>query len=273
MTQKGTPVVISGAYGRLGQVAVQAIESLDAFHLTGAIGHKRGLGSDIGLLALGEPCGVLLTSELVKACESAQKGVYIDMTQGDQVEQRVQIAAQSNMACIIGASGMDTEQIKALKQIAEAEDITILWVPNFALGAVLMMEFSRQAAQYFDWAEIIERHHEKKKDSPSGTARKTLALIQEAHGQNFLQPENDHEFITGVRGGESAGVRVHSVRMPGYLAHQEVVFGGEGERLIITHDSSSRTSFLAGIRLSVQNIGLLSPGYYEGLKTVMRDQI
>ena len=141
--------------------------------------------------------------------------------------------------------------------------------PNFALGAVLMMDFAARAAKYFPHVEVIELHHDQKKDAPSGTAIKTLEMMA-AEREKVQQGQADEmEKIPGSRGGEYEGMRVHSVRLPGYVAHQEVIFGGKGQTLTIRHDSMSRESFVAGLLLSIRSIQDLTPGLVYGLENIL----
>ncbi|MBC7335577.1 MAG: 4-hydroxy-tetrahydrodipicolinate reductase, partial [Clostridia bacterium] len=144
-----------------------------------------------------------------------------------------------------------------------------LLVPNFALGAVLMMHFARMAARYFPQVEIIEMHHEQKLDAPSGTALKTAEMILETRGEPPRAKVQEYERLHGSRGGDYRGIRIHSVRLPGYVAHQEVIFGGNGQILSIRHDSTSRESFIPGVLLAIKEVGRLR-GLVYGLENVLK---
>lgn len=141
--------------------------------------------------------------------------------------------------------------------------------PNFAIGAVLMMVFARQAARYMPEVEIIELHHEKKIDAPSGTAMRTAHLILETRGERTAKrPESEEIKLSGARGGELEGIRIHSVRLPGHVAHQEVIFGGQGQTLSLRHDSTDRTSFMPGVLLAVKRVRALN-GLVIGLENLL----
>jgi 4-hydroxy-tetrahydrodipicolinate reductase len=143
----------------------------------------------------------------------------------------------------------------------------VLLAPNFALGAVLMMRFAAEAARYYEWAEIIELHHEKKIDAPSGTALRTAQLMRQAQ-PSWQAVQGESHKLPGARGADADGIRIHSVRLPGLVAHQEVLLGGAGETLTLRHDSLSRTSFMPGVALAVRRIGEHT-GLLVGLETLL----
>jgi 4-hydroxy-tetrahydrodipicolinate reductase len=144
----------------------------------------------------------------------------------------------------------------------------VLIAPNFALGAVLMMKFSTEAAKYFRWAEIIETHHERKLDAPSGTARRTADMMRKARDDGFRTPVDSEESVKGVRGGSLGGLRIHSVRLPGKLAHQEVILAAPGETLTIRHDATDRESYMPGVLLAARKVQELT-GLVVGLENIL----
>ena len=171
------------------------------------------------------------------------------------------------MSCVVGPSGFTPDRLATVRQwSAERPDLGILVAPNFAVGAVLMQRFAAQAAGLFPSAEIVELHHEGKVDAPSGTALATAERMAKARRQTWRGP--DAETLGGVRGGDVEGIRIHSVRLPGLVAHQEVIFGGVGQTLTIRHDSSNRESFMPGVIIAVKAVAG-RPGLTVGLEPLL----
>jgi 4-hydroxy-tetrahydrodipicolinate reductase len=177
-------------------------------------------------------------------------------------------ALENGTAPVIGTTGLDVVGIAELEKLAARSDKAVLIVPNFALGAVLMMDFARRAARYFKNVEIIEMHHDQKIDAPSGTALKTAQMIQQQRESMRQGHPDEYEKLTGARGGEWEGIRIHSVRLPGLVAHQEVIFGLSGETLTIRHDSLHRESFMPGVIMAIRRIGDLK-GVVVGLEKIL----
>lgn len=260
------PVVVVGATGRMGRETVGTVLQQVDMQLVAAVGHARHLGEDIGQLSTGEPCGVAVTDQLEPALELAQGGVMVDFTVGPAVKDNVLAAFRHKVAAVVGTTGIPAADENELDQAAAGN--RMLLVPNFAMGAVLMMRFAREAAKYFRWAEIIEMHHERKLDAPSGTAARTAEQMRKARPDGFRAATEGPENIKGVRGGSMAGIRIHSVRMPGLVAHQEVILGAAGETLSIRHDSYSRESYMPGVILAIQRVNRIS-GMVVGLENVL----
>ncbi len=260
------PVMVCGANGRMGRQTVEALLQQVDLQLVAAVGHARGLGEDVGEVTTGEACGVVLTDKVEEAVGKAKGGVLIDFSLGSAVKANTLAALANDVACVIGATAIPPADEA---EIAEAATKTpILIAPNFALGAVLMMQFARQASKYFRWAEILEFHHEKKLDAPSGTARRTADLMSRARSDGFRAAPDGDESLKECRGGSLSGIRIHSVRMPGMLAHQEVVFGSHGEILTIRHDARSRESYMPGVLLAARTVRSLT-GCVVGLENVL----
>ena len=158
------------------------------------------------------------------------------------------------VAPVVGTTGFTSEEITELKAFSREQDLGGLIAPNFALGAVLLMQFAAQAAKYFPNVEIIELHHDKKKDAPSGTAFKTAELMAEVRESIQQGAPDEEELIAGARGADFDGMRIHSVRLPGLVAHQEVIFGNQGEGLTLRHDSYDRSSFMTGVNLGIKEV-------------------
>ena len=154
----------------------------------------------------------------------------------------------------MGTTGFTPEQIQELTDLSREKGLGGLIAPNFAIGAVLLMQFAAQAAKYFPNVEIIELHHDKKKDAPSGTAIKTAELISEKREKIQQGAADEEELMPGARGAEFEGMRIHSVRLPGLVAHQEVIFGSQGEGLTLRHDSYDRVSFMTGVKLGIKEV-------------------
>jgi 4-hydroxy-tetrahydrodipicolinate reductase len=177
--------------------------------------------------------------ELVDSAEAAEAAV--DFTRPDAVEENVRVCLEAGIPCVIGTTGFDQERVAAL---ARAHELPVFYAPNFAIGAVLMLRFAAEAATLMPRAAIVELHHETKLDAPSGTARATAAVLPE-------------------------GTPIHSVRLPGLVAHQEVIFGGPGQTLTIRHDTTSREAFVAGVLLALEQLRSLPPGLTVGLDSLL----
>ncbi len=228
-------VGVAGALGRLGRVACAAIATQPDLRLVAGFA-RSNTGERVAAHVPDAPADALLYDDL-SAFFDVGMDVVIDVTTYPATLDVVRGAADSGVAPVIGATGLSEEEIVSLTQRCERARVGALLVPNFALGAVLMMRFAEEAARYFPHAEIIELHHDKKKDAPSGTAKLTARAMRGANG--------------------GAEVPIHSVRLPGLVAHQAVIFGGAGETLTIRHDSLARESFAAGIVLAVRRVRAL----------------
>ncbi|HEY8745447.1 MAG TPA: 4-hydroxy-tetrahydrodipicolinate reductase, partial [Chloroflexota bacterium] len=172
------------------------------------------------------------------------------------------------VAFVTGTTGFSAEELAELRQLAEQRNAGCVVAPNFAIGAVLAGHFAAIAAKHFAWAEIIELHHERKADAPSGTALATARAMVAARMEPFQQTEVTKQTLPHTRGGEVDGVHLHSVRLPGLVAHQEILFGGQGEVLTIRHDSTHRNSFMPGVLLAISH-AVAQPGYVYGLGSLL----
>lgn len=232
-------VAVCGANGKMGKEVCLTVENDINTELSAKI--------DIA----GE--GVYKT---VKEAFNAEKfDVLVDFTQPSSIFENAKYCLNNGIKIVIGTTGLNDEQISELKRISEANHTGCLIAPNFSTGAVLMMMFAKMAAKYFDNAEIIELHHNQKKDAPSGTAIKTALMMSEAK-ENFKTGNcTETETIKGARGGKSySDIQIHSVRMPGFMASQEVIFGSNGQVLKIRHDSTDRKCYMDGVMLAVKHV-------------------
>nr|WP_227766569.1 4-hydroxy-tetrahydrodipicolinate reductase [Zhaonella formicivorans] len=250
---KKTKVVVTGAYGRVGREVVRAVLNTDDLELAGAV-DLRGQGLDVGLVAGLDLQGITITDDLEGILQTKHPEVLIDFTTAEAVLKNSVMAINYGVSPVIGTTGLTTDQLDELHILCEKKQIGAVIAPNFAIGAILMMRFAKEAAKYFPHVEIIELHHEQKLDAPSGTALGTAQAILEERGE--LKQGNPHELekIVGARGAQVQGIHLHSVRLPGLVAHQEVLFGGLGQTLTIRHDSLSRESFIPGILLAVRKV-------------------
>ena len=202
--------------------------------------------------------------------KSTKIDVLIDFTQPTSIYENALFCLNNDINIVIGTTGLSDEQISELKKLTEEKNLSCLIAPNFSTGAVLMMMFSKMAAKYFDNAEIIELHHNQKKDAPSGTAIKTALMMSEAK-ETFKKgncPET--ETIKGSRGGTSySDIQIHSVRMPGYIASQEVIFGASGQVFKIRHDSMDRKCYMQGVLMATEYVSK-NKGFIYGLENIMQ---
>ncbi|NMH96046.1 4-hydroxy-tetrahydrodipicolinate reductase [Pseudonocardia sp. K10HN5] len=197
--------------------------------------------------------------------------VVVDFTRPDVVMDNIRFCIDHDIAAVVGTSGFDETKLATVRGWLEHKpELGVLVVPNFGIGAVLSMHFARQAARFFDSAEVIELHHAGKVDAPSGTAAHTASLLAAARAEAGAGPVPDAttQELAGARGADVDGIRVHSVRMPGLVAHQEVILGSEGEVLTIRHDSMNRSSFMPGVLMAVRSV-LDRPGLTVGLEPLL----
>jgi 4-hydroxy-tetrahydrodipicolinate reductase len=253
-------VAVCGALGKMGQEVVNAINEADGMELSIAIDWAAA-GQKIG--------DIEVEKDLESALKSKQADVIVDFTQPDSVFKNALIAINAGVSPVIGTTGLSDKQLAELKEITEEKELGCLIAPNFTIGAVLMMKFSQMAAKYFHNAEIIEYHHNQKKDAPSGTAIKTAQMMSKIQKDFAKGNCAEVELIEGSRGGKSdSNIQIHSVRMPGYMASQEVIFGSSGETLKIRHDSIDRKCYMAGVVLAIRYI-FKNNDFIYGLENIL----
>ncbi len=221
-----------------------------------------------GLAERGALDGVPVFREAGTALDQAKPHVVVDFTNAAWTPTIARAALQRGIPLVIGTTGLPAELLDELAREAAARGVGVVVAANFAISAVLMMHFARQAARFFDHAEIIELHHDAKVDSPSGTARATAEAMLAARGRPFNRPMPELETVPGARGAELGGVSIHAVRLPGLVAHQEVIFGGLGQILTIRQDSTGRDSFMPGVLLAIREV-LTRRGLVVGLEPLL----
>ncbi len=232
-----TRVVISGS-GRMGRQVCEALAGAEG--LT-PVAFLDGLAA--GSMIEGLP-----VCTRAEACFAETKpGVVIDFSNAAWTPGLAEAAVSRGVRMVVGTTGLAPEFMAWFEREAKERKVGVVVAANFAVGAVLMMHFARQAARFFENAEIIELHHDQKVDAPSGTAKTTAELMRAARDEPFVFPRTEKETIPGARGAEYGGIAIHSVRLPGLVAHQEVIFGGLGQTLTIRHDTTGRDSFMPGV--------------------------
>jgi 4-hydroxy-tetrahydrodipicolinate reductase len=259
---KRVRVAVHGASGRMGQTVVNALCQEPDLQIVGATDIK----ATQEYLTLPDGSGrVPFSTSLESILSSCQPDVLVDFTTAQAVMPAVRTAAEHGVNMVIGTTGLTADNIDEIKQLSLARKIGVVVAPNFALGAVLMIHLAKVAARYLDFAEIIELHHERKVDAPSGTALATAKAMAQARGKPFSTPEGKP---SDSRGEQVEGVTIHSVRLPGLLAHQEVLLGGQGQTLSIRHDTISRECYMPGVMLAIRKV-VNHKGLIYGLDTLL----
>ncbi|WP_017304482.1 4-hydroxy-tetrahydrodipicolinate reductase [Spirulina subsalsa] len=268
------PVVVNGAAGKMGREVVKTVAQAEDMMLIGAVDHNpEVLGQDVGIVA---GCGELevpilndLQSVLVLATQEKVQGVMVDFTHPDGVYENVRSAIAYGVRPVVGTTGLSPEQLDDLSEFAEKASTGALVIPNFSIGMVLLQQAALQASKYFDHVEIIELHHNQKADAPSGTAIKTAQMLAEM-GKTYNPPSvQESEKLPGARGSiAEENIRIHSVRLPGLLAHQEVLFGSPGQVYTLRHDTSDRACYMPGVLLAIRKVTELKSLVY-GLEKIL----
>jgi 4-hydroxy-tetrahydrodipicolinate reductase len=240
-------VVVAGAGGRVGQAMMSGLREQTGISLVGGFGHRDG-----------DTRGLLLE----------QADVLVDFTTGEAAPEILLAAVAAGVRPVTGTTGLPGGFLDQLDTAARERGIGAVWAPNFAVGAALMMHFARIAARYMAAAEVIEMHHDRKVDAPSGTAVQTAALIRAAREEDLPDPPVQKWALEGARGAVTGGVRVHSVRLPGLVAHQEVIFGALGQVLTVRHDATGRDTYVPGVALAVHDV-MNRVGLVRGLEPIM----
>ncbi len=273
------PVVVSGALGRMGSEVIKAVHSSHDCHLIGAIDTaKEKDGNDVGI-ELGLGClevpissdfeGTLCSSSQSINSRDGRNVVLVDFTHPSVVYDHTRVAIAYGVNPVIGTTGLTTEQLVELTEFASKATIGTAVIPNFSVGMVLLQQASAAAARFYEYAELTELHHNLKADAPSGTCIKTAEIIEEV-GKTFNKPAvEETEVLKGCRGAiSSSGLRIHSIRLPGLVAHQEVIFGSHGETYTLRHDTIDRSAYMPGVLHTIKKVGDLK-GLVYGLERLI----
>ncbi|WP_132305312.1 4-hydroxy-tetrahydrodipicolinate reductase [Paenibacillus sp. BK033] len=246
-------VAVIGASGRMGREVVKMVLEDEALELVAAVAPSAG-PVDAGVFAGKANTGVTVSATIEEALSRAKADVMVDFTVPALAYHHTKVAIEHGVRPIMGTTGFTPEQIEELDKLCQEKGIGALIAPNFSIGAILMMKFAAEASKYMPHVEIIEYHGDQKLDAPSGTSIKTAELISQVRQELRQGNPNEEEVIEGARGGYYNGFRIHSVRLPGVFAQQEVVFGGYGQTLKIRHDSYDRAGYMPGVNVAVKKV-------------------
>jgi 4-hydroxy-tetrahydrodipicolinate reductase len=262
-------VLVNGADGRMGRTVVKAVYDDADLQFVGGVSITN-IGEDAGELAGVGKLGLPIKGDLGSAIDELKPDVVVDFTAPRAIFGNAKTVIEHNTNMVVGTTGLTPDQRAELGAMADAHKTCLFIAPNFSIGAVLMMKVSEIIAPYMPDAEIIELHHNNKLDAPSGTAIMTANKMAAARAaaNASAAPDKTHESLDGARGAKVDDIPIHSVRLPGYVAHQQVLFGGYGELLTIRHDSLDRKSFMPGVILAVKKVGS-HPGLTVGLENFL----
>ena len=255
-------VIVHGAAGKVGQEVIRAVCGEGDMQMVGAVDMKAAEDS------LPLPDGsssVPFSTDLRDILDRCQADVMVDFSIAKATMPAVRLATEKGINLVIGTTGFSPDDIKEIERLAAEHGIGAVMAPNFALGAVLMIHLAKIAAKYLDYAEIIELHHHLKADAPSGTAQTTARAMAAARGKPFLHPQGKD---TASRGDRVEGVSIHSVRLPGLMAHQEVILGAPGQTLSIRHDTINRECYMPGVMLAIREV-VGRKGFVYGLDKLL----
>ena len=244
-------VLVHGASGRMGREVMIALCRDPELEPVAAV--ERHVVEDF--LSLPDGSGLIpFSSDLEQSIARSRPDVIVDFSEAGAAANAARVAFKHGVRFVSGTTGISAREIEELQKLAAASGVGGVVASNFALGAVLMIHLAKTASRFFDYAEILEMHHEQKLDAPSGTALTTARGMLEARGRPFAGAPAQKETLPNTRGGQMDGIAIHAIRLPGLLAHQEVIFGGAGQTLSIRHDTISRDSFMPGLILAVKEV-------------------
>lgn len=240
----GIRIIIAGYRGKMGSTALSMAQNEEDFEVVALLDPNAKEKEFQGI-------PVYNLKEDLKTIDAE---VWVDFTHPEVAFENTHFAIEQGFAPVVGTTGFTSKEIENLIQLSSDKNIGGLIAPNFAIGALLLMEFAERAAKYFPNVEIIELHHDQKKDAPSGTALKTAEVISKERQEITQGHPDEVESLPGARGANYQGMHIHSVRLPGLVAHQEVHFGGPGEGLTLRHDSYDRQSFMQGVKIGIREV-------------------
>lgn len=264
---KPIKVIIAGPRGRMGSEAVKLVQNTEQFELIATVDHKYD-GMLLSELDGFSKIDVPIYTNFEKCLQETNADVLIDLTTPEIGMYHAKTALAYHVRPVVGTTGFSKEDLEELEAICREKELGCIIAPNFAIGAVLMMKFSQMAAKYFQDVEIIEMHHDQKLDAPSGTAVKTAEMISAVRKEKKQGHPNEKETISGARGADYDGMHIHSVRLPGLVAHQQVLFGSDGQTLTVRHDSYHRGSFMSGVKIAVETVMKMNSFVY-GLENIL----
>jgi len=259
-------VGVIGALGKMGRFVCRAVAEDPELNLVGAIDRTRD-GDQIGPIIANNKVDVVVSSQL-EILLQAETEVAVDFTRPDEVMANVRWAVDHGIHLVVGTTGIGEAELEQIRRWLDDEGgaSNVILASNFSIGAVIAQRFAAEAAKHFPAVEIIEMHQDQKADAPSGTAIATAGKIAKARDETWTGP--DTESAPGARGGEVDGIRVHSVRLPGLVAHQEVIFGGPGQVLTIRHDALDRSTYMPGVLLAIKQVAS-RPGITVGIEPLL----
>jgi 4-hydroxy-tetrahydrodipicolinate reductase len=256
-------VVVHGASGKMGREVVNALCRESEFELVGAVELQPGSDS----LSLPDGSGTVpFSADLDYILNTCQPDVLVDFTVAKATMPAVRVAARHGVNLVIGTTGLTADDLSEIERLTKEHQIGAIVAPNFTIGAVLMIHMAKLAARHFDYAEITELHHHQKADAPSGTALSTARAMVAAKGRPFSFPEAGK--VSASRGQQVDGITIHSVRLPGLVAHQEVLLGGLGQTLSIRHDTTGRDCYMPGVMLAIREAAKRQ-GLVHGLESLL----
>ena len=257
------PVIIHGATGRMGMETVRAVSAAADLILAGATCHTpRGDTLDT-------PAGAVpLSTDLATLLDAVRPAVLVEFTHAAACMEAAPLAAARGVNMVLGASGLDAAQLQILDALSREHGVGVIVAPNFALGAVVLKKLAEQAAALFDYVDVVEAHHELKIDAPSGFALALARGLRDARDDDFQRNQTAVHHLPATRGGDTGGVGIHSLRLPGRSAHHEVIFGAAGQTLSIRHDTLDRSCYMPGVLRCIREVSR-RPGLTVGLETVL----
>jgi 4-hydroxy-tetrahydrodipicolinate reductase len=244
-------VVINGAFGRMGQEITKGLVCEPGLMVVGAV-EKEVTQQYLPLTEAPEL--IVLSADLDSLLKSCDAEVVVDFTNAEVSMAAAHTAINQKVSVVIGTTGLSQENLTEIEKLCKVHKVGAIVAPNFSVGAALMIHLSRLAARFFSYGEIIEMHHEKKADAPSGTAIATARAMSQARGKPFIHPKATRKVLSSTRGGEMDGIAIHSLRLPGLMAGQEVMLSGAGETLSLRHNTISRECYLPGVILAIKEV-------------------
>lgn len=260
-------IVIAGPRGRMGKEAVKLVMDTDHYELVGVLDRKYE-GKTLAEVEGFTNEEARVYTDIHKCFKEQQPDVLIDLTTPEVGMEHTVTALEYGVRPVVGTTGFSAGDLEKLKNLSKQTSLGCIIAPNFAIGAVLMMKFSQMAAKYFNDVEILELHHDQKLDAPSGTAVKTAEMISSVREVKQQGHKDEKETLAGARGANYDGMHIHSVRLPGLIAHQQVMFGSDGQTLTIRHDSYNRASFMSGVKLAVDTV-MKDANFVYGLENII----